>query len=120
MAVTAFVLQQRALLIAKAMVNASEHENYCALLSSFEALTGWMTNFVKQWSICSVSLPGEGGSTNASQVAADIPKLRKTFAEFDSSCIFNADETGLFFKSLPRRTYISTFADKKHCVKLKQ
>lgn len=65
MPVTASVLQQRALRIAEAMVKDSEDENYCARLRSFLDSTGWVINFVKQWSFGSVSLAGEGSSVNA-------------------------------------------------------
>lgn len=92
------MLQQRVLLIVEAMVKASEDEKDYARLRPFVVLTGWVTNFVKRWSICSLFLAGQGGSIYESQVVADNSKLREKLVEFDVSCTCNVDETGLLVK----------------------
>ena len=113
MPITAAVLQQRALVICESLVKSAADDSDREKLRSFVASQGWVSNFVKRWALRSVSLSGEGGSVNGAQVSGYIAALREKLREFDPSCIFNVDETGLFFKLLPRRTYISSFEDKR-------
>eukprot|EP00171_Calliarthron_tuberculosum_P001839 IDg1839t1 len=42
-----------------------------------------------------------------------IAKLRQSLADFRISNIYNVDETGLFFKLLPKRTYVLHHENKK-------
>ena len=75
----------------------------------FKASRGWFENFKKRTGIHSVVMHGEAASSNSE--AAE--KLVKEFKEFVNSegyvlnQVFNCDETGLFWKKMPRRTYIS-------------
>ena len=41
------------------------------------------------------------------EVADAIEALRKVTAEYDPALVYNMDETGLFFKCLPNRSYVS-------------
>lgn len=78
------------------------------MMESFAASQGWITNFVRRHGIRSVSLHGEGGSVNAMGVSEGMRKLREKLIDYDVDCIFNMDETGLFFKLLPSRSYITS------------
>ncbi|XP_064109669.1 tigger transposable element-derived protein 1-like [Macrobrachium nipponense] len=76
---------------------------------SFEASRGWFDNFKKRTGIHSIDRHGEAASADVK--AAE--EFMKTFAEFVEAegyilqQIFNCDETGLFWKKMPRRTYIT-------------
>jgi len=75
----------------------------------FKASRGWFENFKERTGILSVVMHGEAASSNSE--AAE--KFVKEFNEFVNSegyvlnQVFNCDETGLFWKKMPRRTYIS-------------
>ena len=68
---------------------------------------------MKRHALRSVTLHGEAGQVQASAVAKDIGILRSHLSDYDAEHIYNIDETGLFFKLLPRRTYISASEDRK-------
>lgn len=54
-----------------------------------------------------MSLHGEAGSVYISAVDFEMNKICQKLREIDAESIFNVDETGGFFKLLPRRTYIT-------------
>ncbi|XP_059549399.1 tigger transposable element-derived protein 1 isoform X1 [Myotis daubentonii] len=75
----------------------------------FKASRGWFENFKKRTGIHSVVRHGEAASAD---IKAGEDHL-KTFAEIIAAegyipqQVFNCDETGLFWKRMPRRTYIT-------------
>ncbi|XP_070268928.1 tigger transposable element-derived protein 1 isoform X2 [Myotis yumanensis] len=75
----------------------------------FKASRGWFENFKKRTGIHSVVRHGEAASAD---IKAGEDHLR-TFAEIIAAegyipqQVFNCDETGLFWKKMPRRTYIA-------------
>ncbi|UYV63426.1 hypothetical protein LAZ67_2004032 [Cordylochernes scorpioides] len=72
---------------------------------NFEASNGWLEKFKARRNIAFKRLHGEAGSVDANSVATwkggIIPSL---LAEYSPQDIFNADETGLFYKLLPNQT----------------
>lgn len=54
------------------------------------------------------------------EVAREIADLRKTLSGYDIDNIYNVDETGLFYKLLPRKMYILPTEDKKSLRGLRQ
>ncbi|UYV63923.1 TIGD4 [Cordylochernes scorpioides] len=72
---------------------------------NFEASNGWLEKFKARRNIAFKRLHGEAGSVDANSVATwkcgIIPSL---LAKYSPQDIFNADETGLFYKLLPNRT----------------
>lgn len=66
-----------------------------------------MINFTKPHGHRYVALWGEVGRNSAQSAAGDISELRKKLADYDNDCIFNMDETSLFFKLLPCREYLA-------------
>ncbi|GBO46618.1 Tigger transposable element-derived protein 1 [Araneus ventricosus] len=76
---------------------------------SFKASRGWFENFRKRTSIHSVVRHGEAASSDM-KAAEDY---LKTFSElieangYTPQQVFNCDETGLFWKKTPNRTYIT-------------
>jgi len=75
----------------------------------FTASKGWFDKFQRRYGIRSVSLHGEAAS--ADKVAADH-YVSETFREiieeggYKPEQVFNMDETGLFWKRMPSRTFI--------------
>ncbi|UYV62146.1 hypothetical protein LAZ67_1008015 [Cordylochernes scorpioides] len=76
---------------------------------SFKASRGWFENFKKRSGIHSVVRHGEAASSDMKAAEDYI----KTFSDlikaqgYISQQVFNCDETGLFWKKMPNRTYIT-------------
>ncbi|UYV76170.1 hypothetical protein LAZ67_13002933 [Cordylochernes scorpioides] len=76
---------------------------------SFKASRGWFENFKKRSGIHSVVTHGEAASSDMKAAEDYI----KTFSDlikaqgYISQQVFNCDETGLFWKKMPNRTYIT-------------
>ncbi|UYV69592.1 hypothetical protein LAZ67_6004037 [Cordylochernes scorpioides] len=72
---------------------------------NFETSNGWLEKFKARRNIAFKRLHGEAGSVDANSVATwkgeIIPSL---LAKYSPQDIFNADETGLFYKLLPNQT----------------
>jgi hypothetical protein len=82
-------------------------------LGTFNASERWAKNVVQRHGMKSVTLHGEGGSVDVAAIAAGIERLRSTLRDYDPENIYNVDETGLFYKLLPKRTYLSPHEDRK-------
>ncbi|XP_053235637.1 uncharacterized protein LOC128409319 isoform X1 [Podarcis raffonei] len=80
-----------------------------AEIESFKASHGWFERFKRRTGIHSVVRHGEAASAN--QLEADQFVLEfKDYVEsqgFVPQQVFNCDETGLFWKKMPKRTYIT-------------
>ena len=75
----------------------------------FEASNGWFDRFRNRANLHNLSFRGEAASCD-SVAAAEFPyKLKKIIQDggYCAKQIFNVDETGLFWKCLPNKTYIS-------------
>lgn len=80
-------------------------------IPNFSASEGWLTNFKKRNDIVFKKICGESASVNV-DVCLDWEKKLETLTEnYEPHNIFNTDETGLFFKCLPDKTF--TFKDEK-------
>lgn len=73
--------------------------------TDFAASNGWLHKFKKRHNIMGKVVCGEGGDANMETsdnwINTVLPSLVK---DYDLNDVFNADETGLFFKCLPSRT----------------
>lgn len=75
----------------------------------FSASKGWLENFKKRFALRNICLSGEAASADT-EAAKLYPVELKMIIEdggYVDDQIFNADETGLFWKKMPKRTYIS-------------
>ncbi|XP_043562356.1 tigger transposable element-derived protein 1-like [Chiloscyllium plagiosum] len=72
----------------------------------FKASTGWLENFKKRTGIHSVVMHREAASLNV-DAAANFVKKCSEFVNTVAQQVFNCDETGLFWKKMPRKTYIT-------------
>ncbi|XP_055617943.1 tigger transposable element-derived protein 1-like [Toxorhynchites rutilus septentrionalis] len=75
----------------------------------FTASKGWFYNFIRSNSIRNVKIKGESASADVSAANSFPPKLAKIIKEgaYHGDQVFNGDETGLFWKRMPSRTYIT-------------
>ena len=76
-------------------------------IEEFEASCGWLQKFLFRHQLSSAVLCGEGAEVRPETVdnwKAKLPDLLKGYSPKD---IYNCDETGLFFRTLPSRSYVS-------------
>ena len=75
----------------------------------FKASRGWSDNFKRKSGIHSVVRPGEATSSDAEAaevLATEFQKLTVSKCYLPEQ-VFNCNETGLFWKKMPERTYIT-------------
>ena len=75
----------------------------------FKASHGWFTKFKRRSGIHSVVRHGEAASADEKAAGEFVKKFDElTVVEgYSAHQVFNVDETGLFWKKMPRRTYIT-------------
>lgn len=78
--------------------------------AQFLASKGWFERFKSRFSLHNVKLVGESASADHEAAAEFPPKLKDVIDEggYSSEQVFNADESGLFWKRMPSRTFLST------------
>ncbi|KAK4326641.1 hypothetical protein Pmani_002851 [Petrolisthes manimaculis] len=77
---------------------------------SFQASSGWYSNYKRRHGFHTLKMTGEAASADV-EAAQTYPAILKTIIEeggYTAKQVFNIDETGLYWKKLPGRTYIST------------
>ena len=67
----------------------------------------------KKHEMRSITLHGQGDSAPAEQIVSEMRSIREALSEYDAGLIYNVDETGLFYKALPRRSYVMCYENKK-------
>lgn len=82
-------------------------------LETFMAGETWCRNFLKRQNLRSKMLHGEAGSVNPELVKEGMEKIRDACKKYPPSMIFNVDETGILWKLMPKRTYLSTKENRK-------
>lgn len=79
-------------------------ENLGLKEEDFKASNGWLNRFRQRHNISYAAICGEGGSVSEQQVTDWVSKLPDIVKGYSSRDIYNMDETGLFFRSLPDKT----------------
>lgn len=76
----------------------------------FNASDGWLQRFKKRYGVRLLKITGEKLSSQPQLVDPFKQKLKEKIKEMDlcKDQIYNADESGLFWKLLPGRTYVSS------------
>lgn len=87
----------------------AERERY----REFNASEGWVMKFVRRHNLKSLALHGEAGSVDDEAIADRIRVVRETCAEYDPDRIYNCDETGFFYKVLPKVSYLAPHENRK-------
>lgn len=72
---------------------------------NFNASSGWLERFKKRHNITFRTISGESASVNPNDVKEFGDKIADLLAGYDPKDIYNADETGLFFRALPEKTF---------------
>lgn len=77
---------------------------------SFHASNGWLQKFKKRYGIRFLKLAGEKLSSQPELIAPFKEKLSEKITELQLNLdqIYNADESGLYWKLLPDKTYVSS------------
>lgn len=75
---------------------------------NFQASRGWFDNFKKRQGFHNIKMTGEAASADAeaAKLYPDILKKILEEGEYSAKQVFNVDETGLYWKKMPNRTYI--------------
>lgn len=86
----------------------------CALLAErknniqFTASNGWLQKFIRRSTIQpSLKLHGKGGAPVAAGTELRMIEIRQILSTYQVNCIYNMDESGLFYRIGPSRTYLS-------------
>ncbi|XP_067127449.1 tigger transposable element-derived protein 1-like [Centruroides vittatus] len=84
-------------------------ETSASVLSDFKASRGWFKKFKRRTGIHSVTRHGEGASSDNSGAEKFLSEFKDYIkAEgFIPQQVFNCDETGPFWKKMPKRTFIT-------------
>ena len=75
----------------------------------FMASKGWFSRFKARANYHNISIQGEAASADE-KAASEFPKVLADIIReggYSAHQVFNVDETGLFWKRMPKRTYIS-------------
>ncbi|CAF1689440.1 unnamed protein product, partial [Adineta ricciae] len=72
----------------------------------FKASNGWLEKFRARHAISFRLISGESASVDHSTVKEWTKRLLTIIEGFDKNDIFNADETGLFYRALPDRSLV--------------
>lgn len=70
----------------------------------FKFSKGWLMRFKKRNGIGLYKREGESASADLTVVTEGRRQLQETLAEWDPDCVYNMDETGLFFRLEPDST----------------
>lgn len=74
---------------------------------SFQARNGWVCNIKKRYGIRVLSLEGKKVSGDVPAFESFIPVSKEiTEKGFSHEQVYNVDESGLYWKSLPRKTLV--------------
>nr|XP_031322192.1 tigger transposable element-derived protein 1-like [Camelus dromedarius] len=80
----------------------------------FSASAGWLARFKRRYPIKNVKLAGKTSSTDQ-EAAEEFKKYLLSIIHekgYTEEQVFNADETGLFYKNVGKRTYVMQMASK--------
>eukprot|EP00968_Pinguiococcus_pyrenoidosus_P010942 scaffold876_cov243-Pinguiococcus_pyrenoidosus.AAC.1 len=91
------------------------HASEIDRLQQFSVSQKWARAFIKRHNLQSQSLFGEAGSVDpaSESILTGMEAVRRKCSEYSLDRIFNVDETGLFYKLLPKRSYLGETEDRK-------
>jgi len=81
----------------------------------FRASWGWLSRFRRRFDVGRAMLHGEEGEVDKAdpKLLDALDALAALVAEYEPAAVFNMDETGLFYKVLPRCTLLAAGEDTK-------
>ncbi|XP_066153520.1 tigger transposable element-derived protein 6-like [Euwallacea fornicatus] len=91
--------------ISGSLIKAKAKEIACKLkYEQFSASNGWLEKWRKRHNISFKSISGESADVNPQDVSEFLQKLPSLFLGYRPQDIYNADESGLYFRALPDKT----------------
>jgi len=78
----------------------------CFETTNFTASNDFFQNWARRHSIVNVALHGCRASANVAEAAARMDEIRRQLAGVDPDLIYNVDETGRLFRSLPSLSFV--------------
>ena len=82
-------------------------------LETFAASEKWARNVIKRNGLQHIRLHGEAGSVDRGNIVLQMNELHAQLRDYEPAHIFNMDETALFYKLMPRCTYITNTEGRK-------
>ena len=82
-------------------------------IKNFKPTDGYVRGLKKRQNIAFINLRGQSNSVDIDKIENWIPKLKEIIKGYDASEIFNCEETGLFWKLLPTKTFCFNDSSKK-------
>ena len=73
-------------------------------LNEFKASQGWVYNFKKRHGLFEIILHGEAASVNQTGLNEERMRFQEMISQYHPDDVYNADETGLFYRMAPKRT----------------
>ncbi|CAG8817011.1 13347_t:CDS:2, partial [Gigaspora rosea] len=95
------------MILSDSLIKEKGHQFAQAFGISKESLTfsnGWISKFKKRNGLRKTMMHGEAASAPLSSLPAERIKLQKLLSNYSPENIYNADETGLFYRLLPNQT----------------
>ena len=81
-------------------------ESEVTAMTSFQDSDSWAGKVARESGWRSKALHGEAGGVDVAAVEPQMAAIRAKIKQFDPNYVYNMDETGLFFKLLPNRSYV--------------
>ncbi|XP_025205101.1 tigger transposable element-derived protein 6-like [Metopolophium dirhodum] len=75
-------------------------------VNDFKASNGWLEKFKKRHDIVWKQVSGEANDVNQETVEEWKQKISRLIAGYEAKDVYNADETGLFFKGIPTKSLV--------------
>ena len=76
---------------------------------------GWLQGFKMRWNIKKRAHHGEAGAVDTAALAAERQRMEDLVRQYPGCNVYNMDETGLFWKTLPSSSLATTpLAGRKH------
>ena len=92
-------------LLDRSDMDAASKEQLC----NFHASRGWLQKFMKRYDLANKVVSGESASADKEAAQKYPAEFRQVVTEggYQPCQVFNADETALFWKRMPDRTYVA-------------
>ncbi|KAL4132599.1 hypothetical protein QTP88_009723 [Uroleucon formosanum] len=75
-------------------------------VKDFKASNGWLEKFKKRHDIVWKQVSGEANDVNQETVVEWKQKISRLIAGYEAKDVYNADETGLFFRGIPTKSLV--------------